>query len=167
MRERSSIRAVLSAEVDVLLHGHLHETDLARVASPHGDLVELAAGAAYQTRRWPNCALYEHAGLTVRPIRYEDTPIETWTVDPTVFPARRRPRRSDRAARRRAAGRRATWFEQAAAEARQGDVHGCVAAGTLATILRSVARCLRALGDAAAARRLDDEAGGLGDAAAG
>ena len=49
----------------------------------------MAAGAAYQTREWPNRALYvtwRTTRSTVFPIRYEDDPQEVWTVDPSVFP---------------------------------------------------------------------------------
>jgi hypothetical protein len=73
----------------VLLRGHLHETEVESVVSPFGGTLHLAAGAAYQTRRWPNRALYstfEDGYVKVFPIRYEDNPKEIWTVDPSVFP---------------------------------------------------------------------------------
>ncbi len=50
--------------------------------------LSLAAGAAYQTRKYPNRALYaslERDQLTIFPIRYEDEPEEVWTVDPSLF----------------------------------------------------------------------------------
>jgi tetratricopeptide (TPR) repeat protein len=86
--ERSNIRTTLTASADVLLRGHLHETDVAQVVRPEGRLVHIAAGAAYQTRLWPNRALYvTDAGgqLEVFPLRYEDTPAERGVIDPTVF----------------------------------------------------------------------------------
>jgi len=47
-----------------------------------------AAGATYQTRDYPNSAYYatfDTDHITVFPIRYEDQPRETWTVDPSIF----------------------------------------------------------------------------------
>ena len=88
--ERSNIRAKLAENVDVVLRGHLHEADVEQVVSPQGGVVYLAAGASYQTRRWPNRALYvtvQDSSLSVFPIRYEDSPTEVWTVDPSVFSA--------------------------------------------------------------------------------
>jgi tetratricopeptide (TPR) repeat protein len=88
--ERSNIRAGLRAAVDLVLRGHLHETDIETVASASGGVLHCAAGAAYQTRRWPNGAAYatiEGGRLTVFPIRYEDRPREVWAVDPSLFPS--------------------------------------------------------------------------------
>jgi hypothetical protein len=59
------------------------------VASAFGQSLFCSAGAAYQTRKWPNRAMYGALNgkeLTVFPIRYEDTPKEVWTVDPSLFP---------------------------------------------------------------------------------
>jgi hypothetical protein len=52
-------------------------------------MIHIAAGAAYQTRQWPNRALYvtyNGQELEVFPIRYEDSPTERWTVDPSLYP---------------------------------------------------------------------------------
>ncbi len=87
--ERSNIKASLQGNVDVLLRGHLHETDVESVVSANGEALHIAAGAAYQSRRWSNRALYatfEDCHVTVFPIRYEDQPRELWTVDPSFFP---------------------------------------------------------------------------------
>jgi predicted phosphodiesterase len=87
--ERSNIKTKLQANVDIILRGHLHETDVEHVAGVTGAALHMAAGAAYQTRKWPNRALYgeaEHGRVRVFPIRYEDQPHEVWTVDPGVFP---------------------------------------------------------------------------------
>ncbi|WP_233853526.1 tetratricopeptide repeat protein [Paraburkholderia sp. HD33-4] len=88
--ERSNIRASLQGHLDVVLRGHLHETDVDTVTSITGTTLHFAAGAAYQTRKWPNRALYvtleDSGSLRVFPIRYEDSPVEIWTVDPSVFP---------------------------------------------------------------------------------
>ena len=87
--EASNVRAALQDGVDVILRGHLHETDVESVVGVTGQALHMAAGAAYQTRRWPNRAYYataENGSVSVFPIRYEDQPREVWTVDPSVFP---------------------------------------------------------------------------------
>lgn len=55
--ERSNIRASLQDVMDVVLRGHLHETDAESAVARSGVALHLAAGATYQTRKWPNCAL--------------------------------------------------------------------------------------------------------------
>ena len=90
--ERSNIKATLQSDFDFILRGHLHETDVESIASATGKALYCAAGAAYQTRKWPNRAVYatingEH--LTIFPVRYEDQPTEVWTVDPSLFPNER------------------------------------------------------------------------------
>lgn len=90
--ERANVKASLQGNIDVILRGHLHETDVESVVSANGGALHLAAGAAYQTRNWPNRAIYtsvEGKHLTVFPIRYEDEPREVWTADPSLFPFER------------------------------------------------------------------------------
>ena len=88
--ERSNVKAALHKDADVILRGHLHETDVETVVTTVGQALHIAAGAAYQTRKWPNRAYYatltEDRHLCVFPIRYEDSPTELWTTDPSVFP---------------------------------------------------------------------------------
>jgi predicted phosphodiesterase len=87
--EGSNIRSALESSIHVLLRGHLHETLVETVASVDGQVLHCAADAAYQSRKWPNRALFatlDGAQLTVYPIRYEDAPREIWTTDPSVFP---------------------------------------------------------------------------------
>jgi 3',5'-cyclic AMP phosphodiesterase CpdA len=87
--ERSNVRTALQSNVDIILRGHLHETDVEAVTGVTGNVLHMAAGAAYQTRRWPNRALYasvQDNKIEAFPIRYEDQPREIWTVDPSVFP---------------------------------------------------------------------------------
>jgi tetratricopeptide (TPR) repeat protein/predicted phosphodiesterase len=87
--EGSNIQAELETSGHILLRGHLHETRVESVASAEGEILRCAAGAAYQSRKWPNRALYgtlENGCLTIYPIRYEDSPKEIWTTDPSVFP---------------------------------------------------------------------------------
>lgn len=88
--ERSNVRAALHAHADVILRGHLHETDVETVVAATGRTLHIAAGSAYQTRAWPNRAYYatltEERQLRLFPIRYEDKPVEVWTTDPSLFP---------------------------------------------------------------------------------
>jgi tetratricopeptide (TPR) repeat protein/UDP-2,3-diacylglucosamine pyrophosphatase LpxH len=87
--EMANVQAELEASVHILLRGHLHETRVQSVASPEGEILQCATGAAYQTRKWPIRALYatlEGRQVTIFPIRYEDSPRERWTIDPSVFP---------------------------------------------------------------------------------
>jgi predicted phosphodiesterase len=88
-KESSNIQAELDDAVHILLRGHLHDTKVESAASPEGELFCCAAGAAYDTREWPNRAIYaslEDDRLTIFPIRYEDDPRPIWTTDPRVFP---------------------------------------------------------------------------------
>jgi len=87
--ESENIEAEIEASVQILLRGHLHKTRIDVVASAEGELLRFAAGAAYQTRKWPNRALYatwDNDRVTIFPIRYEDAPRPTWTTDSSVFP---------------------------------------------------------------------------------
>ncbi|MFD1627638.1 tetratricopeptide repeat protein [Azospirillum griseum] len=87
--EASNIRAALERDVDLILRGHLHENTVAATRGTSGEALHIAAGAAYQTRQWPNRAFFasvDGAEVTLFPIRYEDNPEERWTVDPSLFP---------------------------------------------------------------------------------
>jgi calcineurin-like phosphoesterase family protein len=55
--ERDSVKGLLLESVDYILHGHLHTQRPEVVRGPEGDAVVLAAGAAYQGRKWPASAL--------------------------------------------------------------------------------------------------------------
>jgi len=88
--ERANIRATLGASVDLLLHGHHHETDTESIVSQHGGYLKLGAGASYQSREWPNRAMYATAQggqVTICPICYHDKPREVWTLDTALFPS--------------------------------------------------------------------------------
>jgi predicted phosphodiesterase len=88
-QERTNIKAELQSGTDFILRGHLHETDVESVVGIGGESLHLAAGASYQTRRWPNRAMFTTINrdrVTVFPIRFEDQPQENWTVDPSLFP---------------------------------------------------------------------------------
>jgi tetratricopeptide (TPR) repeat protein len=87
--EVTNIEAELHASVDLLLRGHLHETRIDTVTSADGQLLRCAAGAAYQTTKYPNRALYatfDDGHLTIFPIKYEDVTRPIWTTDASVFP---------------------------------------------------------------------------------
>ena len=87
--ERGNIKSGLQDALDILLRGHLHDTEVENVISVAGSIMNIGAGATYQTRKWPNRALYCHYAdncVRVFPVRYEDQPTEVWTVDPSVFP---------------------------------------------------------------------------------
>lgn len=86
--ESSNIKSMLRERFDCILTGHLHETDIEQVAGLYGGSIHLSAGALYQTRDWPNTAMmvsWTRDKLVVTPFRYEDSPVEIWTIDPSVF----------------------------------------------------------------------------------
>lgn len=89
--ERSNIQAKLSNNVDCILRGHLHEAESSTTVTSTTSVLHIAAGAAYQSRQYPNRAFFVHVDLnasevSILPIRYEDKPQEVWTADPGVFP---------------------------------------------------------------------------------
>ena len=87
--ERANIRATLGAKIDIILHGHYHETVTEGIVSASGGYLKLAAGAAWQTRQYPNCALYatfEGNHVKIFPIHYVDKPQEIWNLDNSIFP---------------------------------------------------------------------------------
>jgi predicted phosphodiesterase len=89
--ERSIIRKKLYDAVDCLLRGHLHESDVESTSNLANTVMHLAAGATYQTRKWPNRVLLVRLDtgarkLFIRPLRYEDQAPERWLDDVSVFP---------------------------------------------------------------------------------
>jgi formylglycine-generating enzyme required for sulfatase activity/predicted phosphodiesterase len=87
--ERSSVKSYLHGNIDILLRGHLHETEAEDVTSGSGELLHIAAGASFTDRQWPiraNYARFHNGHIALFPIRYEDIP-EVWTVDPSVYPS--------------------------------------------------------------------------------
>jgi len=86
--ESANIKSSLRGRFDCILSGHLHETDIEQVAGVYGGATHLSAGAMYQTRDWPNTSMmvtWTGDKLLVTPFRYEDSPTEIWTIDPSVF----------------------------------------------------------------------------------
>ena len=87
--ERANIRAILGSKVDILLHGHYHETETEGIVLANGGYLKLAAGASYQTRQHPNSAMYatfDGNYVEIFPIHYVDKPQEIWTLDTGIFP---------------------------------------------------------------------------------
>ena len=87
--ERTQITSKLYQNVDCILRGHLHQTELTRTDGTSGSALHLAAGASYQGTLWPNKAMFvevydEH--LRVVPIKFEDLPSPVWTIDSSVYP---------------------------------------------------------------------------------
>ncbi len=90
--ERSVITSTLNDNFDLILRGHLHETDVQSTAGVMGSALHIVCGAAYQGSRWPNRVLFAKANfeqrqVIIHPIRYETTPRRVWTLDPSVFPS--------------------------------------------------------------------------------
>ena len=88
--EQTNIETLLEESVDLLLQGHFHQAAVKDIVSPNGGYLKLAAGASYQSRKWPNSAMYatfDGNQVTIFPIRYEDSPKEQWTLDTTLCPS--------------------------------------------------------------------------------
>jgi tetratricopeptide (TPR) repeat protein/predicted phosphodiesterase len=87
--EAANVRTALATSFDFVLRGHLHTVEVDAVTGISGQMRHLAAGAAYDTRGWPNRAIYADIDgdyITIFPIRYEDQPEEVWRLDPSLFP---------------------------------------------------------------------------------
>lgn len=87
--ESRSFKTLMQSNFDVVLSGHLHQTDVDNVTGIAGGTALLSAGAMYQTRKYPNTAMFcgvSGSELTVFPIRYEDKPLSVWTTDTSLFP---------------------------------------------------------------------------------
>jgi 3',5'-cyclic AMP phosphodiesterase CpdA len=88
--EQANIKSMLAESVDVVLQGHFHQVVTESILSTSGGYLQLAAGASYQTGKYPKSAIYAtfyQSQVTIFPIRYEDTPREEWTLDTSVFPS--------------------------------------------------------------------------------
>lgn len=87
--EEMNVKGAIRSAADCVLTGHLHATDVEQVVGVVGGTIQLTAGALYQTRDWPNTAMFcalSGNSLSILPIRYEDSPSEIWTLDPSRFP---------------------------------------------------------------------------------
>jgi formylglycine-generating enzyme required for sulfatase activity/predicted phosphodiesterase len=87
--EEENIKASLHGTLDILLRGHQHKTVAEHVTSGSGELLHIAAGASYNSRKSPNRAIYAtfcDGNVSLFPVRYEDSSQEVWTVDTSVYP---------------------------------------------------------------------------------
>ena len=87
--EVSNVKSGLRDHFDFVLRGHLHENDVEQIVGQAGSCFNLAVGASYQTRKWPNTAMVveiDDRAVSVTPIHYVDKPREAWTVDTSLYP---------------------------------------------------------------------------------
>ncbi len=89
--DRTPLRALLgSGDVHFLLRGHLHRTETSQLVSPDGSFVELAAGAAYTSDRWPRRHLLSEVDFAagearVHLFRYSDEGKGFWARDTLAY----------------------------------------------------------------------------------
>jgi 3',5'-cyclic AMP phosphodiesterase CpdA len=87
--EAMQVKAAIQDNFDCVLRGHLHENEAEAVAGSSGNVLHLAAGAAYQGSDWPNTALFcdVHGDrLTITPVRFTETPRPRWSLDTGLYP---------------------------------------------------------------------------------
>lgn len=87
--ERLHIEGLLQKHVDIILRGHLHQTDAKQVTTGRGTALHLAAGAAYLGNDRPKKAMYCTAKchkVKVYPICFHNTSQPAWTIDASEFP---------------------------------------------------------------------------------
>jgi hypothetical protein len=86
--DRSDSAALLSANCDFILHGHLHQTGVGQLLTPDSGAITIAAGASYETREYPNS--YNFVRLNTEPgkvilRRYSDTSPGFWASDTLTY----------------------------------------------------------------------------------
>jgi len=89
MVESANVKALIRDNSDIILSGHLHETDIEQAQGLVGSSLHLSAGASYQGSDWPNTALicsFSENTVEVLPIQFVDRPRDTWTVDTSIYP---------------------------------------------------------------------------------
>lgn len=92
--EDRAVRELLANQADVVLHGHLHETDLTMSKSPSGTIAIAGAGAVYAGARWVNgfqAARFEPESgkLTLFPFKYVPRGGGHWKRDTDLGPHNR------------------------------------------------------------------------------
>ncbi len=88
-KERVQIESKIRSNFDLVLHGHLHQSEVNSLASADNNTLFIRAGASYQTSKYKNAASFLNFAdnlITIKPITYSDTPSEKWTLDTTIFP---------------------------------------------------------------------------------
>ncbi|MDT4328924.1 SAV_2336 N-terminal domain-related protein [Methylomonas sp. MV1] len=88
--ERTQIKSALQQRADFILRGHLHHNEVDSIVNSQGACFHIAAGACYQTRKYPNSALFcsvdvEKEQLEILPFHYEDSPKAKWVPDISLF----------------------------------------------------------------------------------
>jgi predicted phosphodiesterase len=88
--DSSDVQALLNTRCDFVLHGHLHETQAARLVSPDSEVFYLAAGASYQGRQ--EALAYNRVTLNldkgeaeIMLRRYSDRQGGFWSPDTSAF----------------------------------------------------------------------------------
>ncbi len=90
--ERSNVKSALQQYADFVLRGHLHQNEADSLVNSQGSSFHIAAGACYQTRDYPNTALFctveiETGQLEILPLQYVDSPRPKWVLDTSLFDA--------------------------------------------------------------------------------
>jgi 3',5'-cyclic AMP phosphodiesterase CpdA len=85
-------RREVQRNASIVLRGHLHEADHAMQSSPaHPGMIEIAAGATYETSRYSNAYHFITVRLDQKKVRiyprHWDTQRRDWTADLNVFQA--------------------------------------------------------------------------------
>lgn len=88
--ERGNVKSALQQHADFVLRGHLHQNEADSLVNSQGNCFHIAAGACYQTRDYPNTALFctvdfEKGQLEILPLRYVDSPKAKWVPDNSLF----------------------------------------------------------------------------------
>lgn len=86
--DRGDSAALLSANCDFILHGHLHQTGVGQLVTPDSGAMIIAAGASYETREYPNT--YNFVRINTEPgkvilRRYSDTSPGFWASDTLTY----------------------------------------------------------------------------------
>jgi len=87
--EQVNIKSSLHDKFDIVARGHLHKNEIEQIADLSASTLFVAAGACYQTKRYPNTAsicTWRDKTIELRPIRYFDEPREVWALDTSLFP---------------------------------------------------------------------------------
>jgi 3',5'-cyclic AMP phosphodiesterase CpdA len=84
--DRDDAEPLLSDHCDYILHGHMHQVGLLQARTPDSEVMVIAAGACYETRRYPNAYNWIRLDLrrgrgTVHLRTYSDRRGGFWTKD--------------------------------------------------------------------------------------
>jgi 3',5'-cyclic AMP phosphodiesterase CpdA len=84
--DREDVEPLLADNCDYVLHGHMHQVGLLQARTPDSEVMVIAAGACYETRRYPNAYNWVRLDLrrgrgTVHLRTYSDRRGGFWTKD--------------------------------------------------------------------------------------